>query len=137
METIDAHNQSLIFALNALFAPSGHRDPGADLCDRIEQTILFLARGHVREEAVMAASAYPECRRHKEEHQAFLVRLRALKHNAAAADHPDPHMVYRSLSGWAERHIEAWDKPLAEYLRNARTHRVQFEGPETANGESS
>ena len=41
-----------------------------------------------------------------------------MKH-AYACSRYDPRAVHESLSGWASRHIEAWDKPLAAHLRKA------------------
>ena len=57
-KAIDAHNQSLIFLINALFAPGTSCQPETHVCGRIEQTISFLVRGLGREEATMRASAY-------------------------------------------------------------------------------
>lgn len=115
---IDAHNEGWLLLLNALFRTSAPCPGQADTCRKIEQAVSFLTASFAREEALMRATHYGERRIHKDEHRALLCELQSMKRMYECGRYDAGQMLER-LTRWTGKHIEKWDKPLGQHLRQA------------------
>lgn len=113
---IDTHNQSLFFVLNELFASDYPCEMRSKMCHKIEDTIVYLTRNFLREEALMADAGYPDLDDHKSEHRVFLDELLRLQRTLECGRY-DTAKMFDLLSSWALAHIDIWDKPLGKHLR--------------------
>ncbi len=116
IELVDAHNQSLFFVLNELFASDFPCEMRSRMCHKIEDTIVFLTRNFLREEALMADSGYADLDGHRSEHRVLLDELLRLQRTLECG-HYDTSAMFDLLSSWALAHIKIWDKPLGKHLR--------------------
>ena len=115
---IDTHNQSLFFVLNELFASDFPCEMRSKMCHKIEDTIVYLTRNFLREEALMAEAGYPDLDDHKSEHRVFLEELLRLQRTLECGRY-DTSEMFDLVSSWALAHIEIWDKPLGKYVRSS------------------
>ena len=116
VDQIDAHNQSLIFVLNELFASDVPCAMRSRMCHKIEDTIVYLTRNFLREEALMADCGYADVDGHRNEHRVLLDELLRLQRTLQCGRY-DTSAMFDLLSSWALAHIEIWDKPLGKHLR--------------------
>lgn len=116
VKQIDAHNQSLLFIIEELFASDMPCEMRSRMCHKIEDTIVYLSRNLLREEALMAGCGYPDLDRHKREHRTLLDELLRLQ-GALECGRYDNAKMYDLLSSWALAHIEIWDKELGRRVR--------------------
>ncbi len=117
VQQIDTHNQSLFFVLNELFASDYPCEMRSRMCHKIEDTIVYLTRNFLREEALMADAGYPDLDEHKSEHRVFLDELLRLQRTLECGRY-DTSKMFDLLSSWALAHIEIWDKPLGKHIRS-------------------
>ncbi|MDE0853880.1 MAG: EAL domain-containing protein [Nevskia sp.] len=105
--------QDLIARLSAAHRRSA---TPAELHDVIVDAVDF-ARAHaLDEEAVMAASSYPELNRHRSAHEQIIRRLSALAGRSDDAQAGAAEEAEAVLRGWLERHFEEHDRRFHEYL---------------------
>lgn len=116
IDQIDAHNQSLFFVLNELFASDFPCEMRSRMCHKIEDTIVFLTRNFLREEALMADSGYADLDGHRTEHRVLLEELLRLQRTLECGRY-DTSKMFDLLASWALGHIEIWDKPLGKHLQ--------------------
>lgn len=116
IDQIDAHNQSLFFVLNELFASDFPCEMRSRMCHKIEDTIVFLTRNFLREETLMADSGYTDLDGHRSEHRVLLDELLRLQRTLECGQY-DTSAMFDFLASWALAHIEIWDKPFGKHLR--------------------
>jgi len=116
IDQIDAHNQSLFFVLNELFASDFPCEMRSRMCHKIEDTIVFLTRNFLREEELMAHCGYSDLDGHRDEHRVLLEELLRLQRTLECGRY-DTSEMFDLLSSWALAHIEIWDKPLGKHLQ--------------------
>jgi hemerythrin len=116
VDQIDAHNQSLFFVLNELFASDFPCEMRSRMCHKIEDTIVYLTRNFLSEEALMADCGYADVYGHRNEHRVLLDELLRLQRTLQCGRY-DTSEMFDLLSSWALAHIEIWDKPLGRHLR--------------------
>ena len=116
IDQIDAHNQSLFFVLNELFASDFPCEMRSRMCHKIEDTIVYLTRNFLREETLMAHCGYADLDGHRNEHKVLLEELLRLQRTLECGRY-DTSAMFDLLSSWALAHIEIWDKPLGRHLR--------------------
>jgi len=116
IDQIDAHNQSLFFVLNELFASDFPCEMRSRMCHKIEDTIVYLTRNFLREEALMADCGYADLEGHRSEHRVLLDELLRLQRTLECGRY-DTAAMFDLLASWALAHIEIWDKPLGKHLR--------------------
>ncbi len=117
IDQIDAHNQSLFFLLNELFASDLPCEMRSRMCHKIEDAIVYLTRNFLREEALMADCGYADLDGHRNEHRVLLDELLRLQRTLECGRY-DTSAVFDFLANWALAHIEIWDKPLGRHLRS-------------------
>ncbi len=113
---VDAHNQCLFFVLNELFASDFPCEMRSRMCHKIEDSIVYLTRNFLREEALMTDCGYADLDGHRNEHKALLEELLRLQRTLECGRY-DTSEMFDLLSSWALAHIEIWDKPLGKHLR--------------------
>lgn len=116
VKQIDSHNQSLLFILEELFASDLPCEMRSRTCHKIEDTIVYLTRNFLREEALMAECSYPDVDGHKREHRTLLDELLRLQRSFECGRY-DTSKMFDLLSSWALAHIEIWDKELGRRVR--------------------
>lgn len=116
VDQIDAHNQSLLYILDELFASDMPCEMRSRMCHKIEDTIVYLTRNFLREEALMAEHGVPDLDGHKREHRTLLDELLRLQRTLECGRY-DTSEMYDLLSSWALAHIEIWDKELGRRVR--------------------
>ena len=116
VEQVDAHNQSLFFVLNELFASDFPCEMRSRMCHKIEDTIVYLTRNFLREEALMADCGYADLDGHRDEHRVLLEELLRLQRTLECGRY-DTSEMFDLLSSWTLAHIEIWDKPFGKHLR--------------------
>lgn len=117
IEQIDAHNESLFFVLDELFAADMPCERLSRMCHKIEETIVYLTRNFLREETLMVDRGYPDLEAHKSEHRVLLEELLRLQRTLECGRY-DTFEMFDFLASWAVGHIEIWDKGLGDHLRS-------------------
>lgn len=116
---IDAQHRGLLDLLNEL---SDHFDGGrhpAEVARIFEALEDYAATHFSSEERYMQAAGYPRLAPHRQEHAAFVVRLRQLK---TAYDPADPRLVdetWNFLRDWYLNHITKSDQDYAPHVKRA------------------
>ncbi|MBK8909489.1 MAG: hemerythrin family protein [Rhodospirillales bacterium] len=111
VDQIDAHNQSLLYILDELFASDMPCEMRSRMCHKIEDTIVYLTRNFLREEALMVECDVPDAEGHKREHRTLLDELLRLQRTLECGRY-DTSEMFDLISSWVLAHIEIWDKEL-------------------------
>lgn len=123
---IDASRKSLNYVLCELFHPKMMcADPGGS-CTRIADTVRFISRNLEREERLME-TGYPGYAAHKRAHGILLRKLDRMKRDFVCGAY-DNALVAESLTRWTRSHNAAFDRPLADFLRERGTESVRRVG---------
>ncbi len=114
---LDADHRLFVEALNALIE-NGPHPARRDKVRAALGSLIRYARYHfAREEAVMAACAYPAIEAHRREHAYFLSRIEAVQkdYDAKLGAVLDPGAI-AFLEDWLTDHILAWDMAYRPYV---------------------
>jgi len=113
---MEACRESLHFILDRYFHPQTIcANPGGE-CQRIDDTLRFLARNLEREENIMILSGYAKAEAHNRDHAMALKKLEKLK-NTLVCGRYDNADVAEFLESWVDDHTRDFDKPLEIFLR--------------------
>lgn len=111
----DYQHQQLLRAISALNKKRGTVLESTEL----KKTITFLGfyvKSHFDlEEYYMQSLAYPEIRKHKEQHAEFTEHIQAFKLKVRSSN--DPGLLLNELCNWLQDHIMGIDKKLAEFIK--------------------
>lgn len=115
-DAIDRDHQRLVDTVNSLHDAmlAGH---GMGLVHSALDDLVDHAIAHFRrEEKIMEETAYPAYAEHKRQHEELVAEVAQLRQRFETGESIFSVGVLQFLSDWLIHHIDASDKPLADYL---------------------
>lgn len=119
-DAIDRDHRRLVDTVNGLHEAMLAGQGMGQVRRALDEIVAHAADHFLREEKIMADSAYPALAEHKREHGKLLEEISLLRQRFEAGESIYSLQVLQFLSDWLSRHINATDRPLGEYLASRR-----------------
>ena len=117
---IDAEHRTLFAVYNTIRASLEGGDGAVDLKGVCAELLAFTREHFAREEALMAAHAYPDLEAHRTLHRTFLQQIEDIWTFVRAGGEPDDYLarflVLGFIGKWLKMHTLVVDRKFGEWL---------------------